>query len=119
MNFLSELNSRISGIVWGAPMLALMLFTGGYFTLRSKFFQIRRFGQCMKNTVFAGRNKKKRTIGGNPTKNTENTPEAASVSQFRAMCSALAATLGTGNIAGVSTALAMGGAGAVFWMWVS
>ena len=42
MNFLAEINSKISGIVWGAPMLALMLFTGGYFTLRSKFIQLRR-----------------------------------------------------------------------------
>lgn len=117
MDFLSG----ISGIVWGAPMLALMLFTGGWFTLRSKFFQIRRFGHCMKNIVFAGRGRIKRERGadrGAPAKKADE-PESASVSQFRAMCSALAATLGTGNIAGVSTALAMGGAGAVFWMWVS
>ena len=121
MNFLAEINSKISGIVWGAPMLALMLFTGGYFTLRSKFFQLRRFGHCMKKTVFAGRGKEKnkqksdvKTLG-----KTGDAEKTESVSQFRAMCSALAATLGTGNIAGVSTALAVGGAGAVFWMWVS
>lgn len=105
MEFLAELNGRISGIVWGAPMLALMLFTGGYFTLRTKFFQIRRFGHCMKKTVFSGKS--------------GVSDDGNSVSQFRAMCSALAATLGTGNIAGVSSALAIGGAGAVFWMWIS
>lgn len=118
MNFLAELNNRISGIVWGVPMLALMLFTGGYFTLRSKFFQIRRFGHCMRKTVFAGRGKEKKERAGSDRKEAP-AEETATVSQFRAMCSALAATLGTGNIAGVSTALAMGGAGAVFWMWVS
>ncbi len=105
MEFLTQLNAKISSIVWGAPTLLLMLFTGGYFTFRTGFFQIRRFGHCLKNTVFSAVGNKKRDGG--------------SVSQFSAMCSALAATLGTGNIAGVSTALAAGGAGAVFWMWVS
>lgn len=121
MNFLAEINGKISGIVWGVPMLALMLFTGAYFTLRSKFFQLRRFGHCMKKTVFAGHDKKKREQSSAEKKrrNTVRTEKTESVSQFHAMCSALAATLGTGNIAGVSTALAVGGAGAVFWMWVS
>ncbi len=105
MEFLAQLNAGISSIVWGAPTLLLMLFTGGYFTFRTGFFQIRHFGHCLKNTVFAALGNKKR--------------DGESISQFSAMCSALAATLGTGNIAGVSTALAAGGAGAVFWMWVS
>ncbi len=105
MEFLSQLNGKISSVVWGAPTLLLMLFTGGYFTLRTGFFQIRHFGHCLKSTVFSAVSSKKK--------------DGESVSQFSAMCSALAATLGTGNIAGVSTALAAGGAGAVFWMWVS
>lgn len=102
MELISMLNEKV---IWGVPMLAAMLFTGGYFSLRTGFFQIRRFGHCMKSTLFSSSGRKKEHDG--------------SVSQFQAMCSALAATLGTGNIAGVSAALAVGGAGAVFWMWVS
>lgn len=119
MDLLAEINGKISGMVWGAPMLALMLFTGGYFTLRSGFFQLRRFGHCMKKTVFSGSEKKRERIRDKSSPETAGGEKGGSVSQFRAMCSALAATLGTGNIAGVSTALAVGGAGAVFWMWVS
>lgn len=150
MEFLSELNSKISSIVWGAPMLVLMLFTGGYFALRTGFFQLRRFGHCMRKTVFSASGRKRgvkkdtqsiranvtKTAGTRvciankkepfpvkgrlkPVRSPKTRTQDSSVSQFRAMCSALAATLGTGNIAGVSTALAMGGAGAVFWMWIS
>lgn len=82
-------------------MLALMLFTGVSLTLRTGFFQIRKFPTILKSTVFS-----------KSEKDGEITP-------FAAMCQALAATLGTGNIAGVSTAVAIGGAGAVFWMWIS
>lgn len=88
-------------IVWGAPMLALMLFTGVFFTVKTGFFQARFFPKILRNTVFSKQ---------------EKTDE---ISPFAAMCQALAATLGTGNIAGVSTALSIGGAGAVFWMWIS
>lgn len=88
-------------VVWGVPMLALMLFTGIMLSVRSGFFQIRKFPKILKSTVFS-----------KSEKNEE-------ISPFAAMCQALAATLGTGNIAGVSTAVAIGGAGAVFWMWVS
>lgn len=102
-----RINEAVSGAVWGVPMLALMLFTGGWFSLRTGFFQIRKFGLCLKETVFSA----VRKPGGSG--------EHGSVSPLQAMCSALAATLGTGNIAGVATALAAGGAGAVFWMWVS
>lgn len=82
-------------------MLALMLFTGIFFTIRSGFFQARHFPAILKNTVFS----KDKTSDG--------------ITPFAAMCQALAATLGTGNIAGVSTALSIGGPGAVFWMWIS
>ncbi|MDE7398725.1 MAG: sodium:alanine symporter family protein [Oscillospiraceae bacterium] len=98
MEILGWINDKM---VWGAPMLILMLGTGIYFTARTGFFQIRRFPHILKSTVFS-RDK------GND-----------GISPFAAMCQALAATLGTGNIAGVSTALAIGGAGAVFWMWIS
>lgn len=83
-------------------MLCLMMFTGVLFTVRTGFFQLRKFPHILKSTVFSR----------------DKTNEDG-VSPFAAMCQALAATLGTGNIAGVSTALSIGGAGAVFWMWVS
>lgn len=100
MGIIALINDKI---VWGVPMLALMLFTGIYFTVRTGFFQFRKFPEILKKTVFA-----KRGSG-----------DKDGVSPFAAMCQALASTLGTGNIAGVSTALTLGGAGAVFWMWVS
>ncbi len=99
MNIIASINDNF---VWGAPMLCFMLFTGIFFTVRTGFFQARKFPAILKSTVFS------RDKGG-----------ADGVSPFAAMCQALAATLGTGNIAGVSTALSIGGAGAVFWMWVS
>lgn len=102
MELISFINEEV---VWGVPMLAAMLSTGIYFSLRTGFFQLRRFGHCMRSTLFSRAGHEKTSDD--------------SVSQFQAMCSALAATLGTGNIAGVSAALAVGGAGAVFWMWVS
>lgn len=98
MKTISFINDNL---IWGVPMLALMLFTGIFFTVRSGFFQARYFPRILKNTVFS---KDKLSDGITP---------------FAAMCQALAATLGTGNIAGVSTALSIGGAGAVFWMWIS
>lgn len=99
MKILASINDRV---VWGAPMLCLMLFTGVLFTVRTGFFQLRKFPHILKSTVFS---REKTSDDG--------------VSPFAAMCQALAATLGTGNIAGVSTALSIGGAGAVFWMWIS
>lgn len=107
MEFLNVLNEKISAIVWGAPMLLLILAVGGYFSIRTGFFQVRRLGHVMKRTLLSS------------VKRQEKQRESGSVSAFQAMCSALAATLGTGNIAGVATALAAGGAGAVFWMWIS
>lgn len=99
MDIITALNDRI---VWGAPMLCLMLFTGVWFTVRTRFFQARKFPHILKKTVFS-----REKTGGD------------GVSPFASMCQALAATLGTGNIAGVSTALSIGGAGAVLWMWIS
>ena len=99
LEIIASINDRV---VWGAPMLCLMLFTGICFTVRTGFFQLRKFPHILKSTVFS---REKTSDDG--------------VSPFAAMCQALAATLGTGNIAGVSTALSIGGAGAVFWMWIS
>ncbi|MGN0688215.1 MAG: alanine/glycine:cation symporter family protein [Oscillospiraceae bacterium] len=100
MGIIEKLNS----IVWGAPTLILMLASGAVFSIGTGFFQLRHFGHWMKCTVFSRSSKNS---------------DSSSVTAFQAMSSALAATLGTGNIAGVSTALTVGGAGAVFWMWIS
>ncbi len=104
MDFLSGIIGDLNSVLWGAPMIVLMLAAGGYFSVRTGFFQVRRAGHWLRRTIFS--------------KGSRSSSEGA-VSPFQAMSSALAATLGTGNIAGVSTALAAGGAGAVFWMWVS
>ncbi len=104
MSFLSEITGAANSVLWGAPMLLLMLISGGYFSVRTGFFQLRRGVHCLKKTVLSKGSRR---------------ASDGSVSQFQAMSSALAATLGTGNIAGVAAALAAGGAGAVFWMWVS
>ena len=95
-------------VVWGAPTLALLLGTGLYFTVRTRAFQLRRMGLWLRKTLLAS------LAGG-----ARRTAKAGAVSPFAAMCTALAATVGTGNIAGVATALTLGGAGAVFWMWVA
>ncbi len=94
----------INNILWGTPALVMMLSAGVLFTAGTGFFQLRHPLHWLRCTVFSDA---KKQSGEN------------SVSQFQAMSSALAATLGTGNIAGVSAALAAGGAGAVFWMWIS
>ena len=90
-------------------MLILMLLTGLYLTCGTRFFQIRRFCYTIKNTVAAIFKDRKVT----------KTKDEKAISQFQALATALAATVGTGNIVGVATAISSGGAGAVFWMWIS
>ncbi len=103
-----RLHSLISSVIWGTPMLAVFLGTGLYLSVKSGFFQVFGIKQWFRLTVVDAYKKRKE-----PPKND------GSVSQFAALTSALAACLGTGNIAGVATALCAGGPGAVFWMWVS
>lgn len=105
MKTVAEVNGKINGIVWGAPAMILILGVGIYLSIRTGFIQFSRFGYAMKNTVGTMFEKKETAEG--------------SVSPFAAVCTALAATVGTGNIAGVAGAIAIGGPGAVFWMWVS
>lgn len=105
MGVIEKIVDALKSAVWGAPTLVLLISTGAYFSVRTGFFQLRRFGYCLKSTVLS---RPTRKSGGEK-----------SVTQFQAMCSALAATLGTGNIAGVAAAIAAGGAGAVFWLWIS
>ena len=102
---IKTVNSFINNIVWGWPCMILLLGVGLYLTLGSRFLQIRKFGYSMKNTVGRVLERKKASAG--------------SISPFQALCTALAATVGTGNIAGVAGAIALGGPGAVFWMWIS
>lgn len=103
LNTIGEINGIINDFVWGPYMLVLVVGTGLLFTFRSGFFQIRKFGYTMKNTVVKMFDKTE--VGEN-----EITP-------FQAVSTALAATVGTGNIAGVATAISLGGPGALFWMW--
>lgn len=98
----------IHSVVWGPWTLVLFLGTGLWFTLRSGFFQVRGFGVWWKNTAGAWW-KHDKSVGGEPGR----------ISQVQSACTALAATIGTGNIVGVATALTAGGPGALFWMWIS
>ncbi len=103
---MEELIHGLQRLVWGPGMLVFFLGTGIRFTLDSNFFQIRKIHIWMGKTLGA-------------LKNVRKTEKEHSISQFQSFCTALAATLGTGNITGVATALIFGGPGAVFWMWVS
>ena len=105
INVITNVNSIINGFVWGLPMMVLILGVGVYLSVRCGFPQFRHFVHIMKNTL------------GKALEKTEK--KEGSVSPFKAMCTALAASIGTGNIAGVSGAIAIGGPGAVFWMWIS
>jgi AGCS family alanine or glycine:cation symporter len=100
-----QINEAVNSFVWGVPMLALIIGAGVYLSFRTGFIQIFKFGFAMKNTF--GKAFKKQKV------------EAGAVTPFQAMTTALAATVGTANIAGVTSAVTLGGAGALFWMWVS
>ena len=105
---ITKVNSFLNGIVWGWPALILLGFVGVLMTCLTRFFQLSHFGHWIKNTIGA--------IFGDKhvTKHTSD----RSISQFQSLCTALAATVGTGNIVGVAGAIAVGGPGAVFWMWL-
>lgn len=105
----ADVNDAVNGVVWGIPMLILIIGTGVYMSIRTGFFQISKIGHWFSETILA--------IFRN--KSVTKTKEKKAISQFQALTTALAATIGTGNIAGVATAIAIGGPGAVFWMWVS
>ncbi len=105
VEMISKINGEINGIVWGIPMMILILGVGLFLTGGVKAIQFTKFGHIMKNTLGKAFEKSEKKEGA--------------VSPFKAMCTALAASIGTGNIAGVSGAIAIGGPGAVFWMWLS
>lgn len=103
METLNEILGSISSVIWGIPLLILIVGTGIYLTVRVGILQIRLLPAALK-LVFS--------------KNHDKTAEG-DISQFQALTTALAATVGTGNIVGVATAVVLGGPGAIFWMWVS
>lgn len=107
---MARVNDALNSVVWGSPMLVLIVGTGILMTVRTGFFQLTHAGH-----IFA------KTIGGVFQKGSgvTDTGEKTSISQFQALCTALAATIGVGNIAGVAAAIAAGGPGAIFWMWLS
>jgi len=107
LEVVEAVNSFLNGIVWGWPALILLAFVGVFMTCRTKFFQIIHIGHWMKETIGAIFHKD--VVGHTADK---------SISQFQSLCTALAATVGTGNIVGVAGAIMVGGPGAVFWMWL-
>ena len=106
---IETVNGEINGIVWGIFGLVLLIGTGILITILTKCFQVTHIGMWFKNTLGSLFNK-------NVIKHSK---EKGTISPFQALCTALAATVGTGNIAGVAAAICIGGAGAVFWMWVA
>ena len=107
MGIIEKINDAVNGFAWGTFGLSLLLGTGVICSLITGFFQITHIRHWWKNT-FGVLDGKGRIIN-----------DAGALSPFRAFCTALCATIGTGNIAGVSTAICVGGPGAVFWMWVA
>ena len=96
-----ELLNQIDTFVWGPPLLALLVGTGIWLTIRLRLLQVFKLGSALK-LIFSAKN-----------------DGSGDVNSFRALCTALAATVGTGNIVGVATAIKAGGPGAIFWMWIA
>ena len=105
METIKTINDALNNFVWGIPAMICIVCVGILLTVRTRVIQIRKFPDAMRNTIGKIFSKKKTSDG--------------SLSPFQAVCTALAGTVGTGNIAGVAGALAIGGPGAIFWMWCS
>ncbi len=108
LQFITNVNNTINGWVWGWPALILLGFTGVLMTCLTKWFQVSHFKYWISHTIGQ--------IFGDK-RVTQHTKDKT-ISQFQSLCTALAATVGTGNIVGVAGAIAVGGPGAVFWMWL-
>ncbi len=102
---IENVNAAVNNFVWGIPAIICIIGVGLYLSIRTGFIQIRKFPLAMKKTIGKVFEKKEAKHG--------------TMTPFQAVCTALSATVGTGNIAGVAGAIAIGGPGAVFWMWVS
>ena len=105
LSTIESINSAVNNFIWGVPAMICIIGVGLYLTLRTHFLQIRKFPYAIKTTIGRMFRKKDASDG--------------SLTPFQAVCTALAATVGTGNISGVAGAIAIGGPGAVFWMWIS
>lgn len=102
---ITKVNQVANDFIWGVPAIVCIIGVGILLSVRTRFIQVRRFGAAMKNTIGKLFDKTQAKEG--------------SISPFQAVCTALAGTIGTGNIAGVAGAIALGGPGAIFWMWCS
>lgn len=107
LSTIEAINSAVNNFIWGVPAMICIIGVGLVLSFRTRFLQIRKFPYAMKVKVTFGRMFKKREASD------------GAMTPFQAVCTALAATVGTGNIAGVAGAIAIGGPGAVFWMWIS
>ena len=110
VDIVTRINNVVNGFVWGPFGLALLFCTGLWLSIRTGFFQFRRMGYWLRHTIGA--------IFTNKDVTAHTSKEDMAISQFQSMCTALAGTIGTGNIVGVATAIVSGGPGAIFWMWV-
>lgn len=110
LNKVASVNDAVNTFVWVKIGLIILIGTGILMTVATRFFQVSHIGHWMKSTI--GSMFKKDVIG-------HDFKDKKSISPFQALCTALAATVGTGNIAGVAAAICIGGAGAVFWMWLA
>lgn len=106
---IAQINDTVNGFVWGIPVLSLLILTGVLMTFLTKGFQFTKVAHWAKHTIGSIFNKD--VSGKNEDK--------SSISQFQSLCTALAATVGVGNIAGVATAIVSGGPGTIFWMWIA
>lgn len=102
---IENINGAVNSFIWGVPAMICIIGVGLILSIRTNFIQIRKFGHALKMTIGRIFDKTEASDG--------------SMTPFQAVCTALAATVGTGNIAGVAGAIAIGGPGAVFWMWIS
>lgn len=105
LKVIENINSIVNNFIWGVPAMICIIGVGLLLSFRTKFIQIRKFGHALKMTIGRIFEKKEASHGA--------------MTPFQAVCTALSATVGTGNIAGVAGAIAIGGPGAVFWMWIS
>ena len=108
MDVIIRVNDAVNSVVWGAPVLILLIGIGLLLTIRTGGMQFRHFGHAMKNT-----------LGKVFDKSSDKKANAGEMTPFQAMTTALAGTVGTGSIAGVTAAIALGGPGALFWLWVA
>ena len=105
VEIIMAVNNAVNNFIWGVPAMICILGVGMFLSIRTGFLQIRKFPYAIRTTIGRMFRKKDASDG--------------SMTPFQAVCTALAATVGTGNIAGVAGAIAIGGPGAIFWMWLA